>query len=120
MRAFLAVAFAAIALAGCQTVGSSIGRVFQPDLYAEMADADVTMAVDTMQAALETAPDGSGSSWSNPQTGNQGRITPQRTYQTDAGFFCRDYSESLTVGGRTAVYDRSACRLDDGAWHLRT
>jgi surface antigen len=117
MRA-LGVLAAALAVAGCQTVSSTVDRVFQPDLYVEMADSDVTMAVATMQSVLESSPDGSGSGWSNPATGNSGRITPERTWQTDAGYFCRDFVEALTVAGRSADYDRSACRMDDGTWQL--
>lgn len=114
--AFALLALAA--LASCQTVSSAVDRVFQPDLYAEMADSDVTMAVATMQSVLESSPEGSGSGWSNPETGNSGRITPTRTWQTDAGYFCRDFVETLRVGGRSADYDRSACRIDDGSWRL--
>lgn len=105
-------------LLGCQTVGSAIDGVFQPELRNEMTDADVALAIETMQGALETSANGEGGNWLNPESGNSGAIAPVRTYQTDAGLFCRDFREELTVGGRTAAYDATACREDDGVWYL--
>ena len=108
----------AVALAGCQTVGTAIDSVFQPDLRQEMTDEDVATAVASMQEALEDAANGSARSWSNPASGNRGSITPERTYQTDEGLFCREFTEAITVGGRTEEYDATACRGDDGIWRL--
>lgn len=108
----------AVALAACDTVRGTVDAVFQPDLRAEMADSDVDTAVAAMQASLESEPDGSATSWTNPETGNGGSITPLETYQTDAGYYCRKFSEALVVGGRTAAYEDEACRGDDGIWRL--
>ena len=104
--------------AGCQTIGGAVDRITQPDLRGEMADSDVDLAVAALQTTLESEPDGSAASWSNQETGTSGSITPTRTYQTDAGYFCRAFTEVVVMGTRTATYDDEACRTDDGTWYL--
>ncbi|MEZ5668280.1 MAG: RT0821/Lpp0805 family surface protein [Alphaproteobacteria bacterium] len=105
-------------LGGCLSFGPDDDPNFPVDLYVDMADSDVKMAVDTMQIALETGSDGAVATWTNLDTGNSGRIQPLRTYQTERGYFCRDFLEILNVGGRTASYDNHACRDDDGVWRF--
>lgn len=113
--AVIAVVLAATA-AGCQSTGQ--GQV-PYDLYQLMSDSDVALAVETMQLGLETGSDGAVARWSNPETGNSGAIKPLRTYQTQGGYFCRDFEELLNVDGNVAVYeDNHACRADDGVWRF--
>lgn len=103
----------AIALAACQT-----DREVPYDLYELMSDSDVELAVETMQLGLETGSDGALARWENPDTGNSGSVRPTRTYQTEGGYFCRDFEEFLNVDGNTATYDSHACRADDGVWRF--
>jgi len=114
----LCCALLAAPLTACESVRNAVGSVFQPDLRAEMSDSDVDLAVATMQASLESDPNGTASSWSNPETGNRGSITPLETFQTDEGYYCREFEEALSVGGRSGSYDNAACRDDDGTWRL--
>ena len=102
-------------LAGCQTAGEAPPF----DLYQLMSDSDVALAVETMQLGLETGSDGAVARWSNPDTGNSGAIKPIRTYQTEGGYFCRDFDELLNVEGHVRTYhDNHACRADDGVWRF--
>lgn len=117
MRSIVVAGLLAGLVAGCQTIGSAVDRITQDDLRNEMADSDLDMAVATLQFTLESEPDGSAASWSNPQTGTRGSITPTRTYQTDSGHFCRRFTEVVVMGDRTATYDDAACRTEDGTWH---
>lgn len=100
-------------LAACQTTAS-----VPFDLYELMSDMDVELAVETMQLALETGSDGAVARWNNPETGNSGAVRPTRTYQTEGGYFCRDFEELLNVKGNVATYDNHACRADDGIWRF--
>lgn len=120
MRAHLTLVLSltAAGLAGCQTLGGVIDDAFGPDLRTEMAESDVDVAVATMQAALESASDGTETLWLNPETGNRGSFTPTHTFQTDGGFYCRDFTEALSVGAQTSAYESQACRTDDGVWAL--
>ena len=131
----LLVALACLGLVGCTTVGDGFDRVKQTAnglaarldgvfgegedpaaLYGGMSDTDVVLAVEAMRVALETKPAAESVSWTNDATGNQGSITPRRTFITDLGVFCREYDEQLSVDGRDGVVQNTACRTDDGAW----
>lgn len=104
-----------LTLGGCQTSGEG---QFAETLYDRLTDADVVLAVETMQIALETGSDGAIGRWANPETGNSGAIQPTRTYQTEGGYFCRDFKELLNVAGNVETYQNHACRADDGVWRF--
>jgi surface antigen len=67
---------------------------------------------------LESTPSGTTSQWANPDSGHSGTITPMRTWQTDAGSYCREFQQTVTVGGRTERAYGTACRQPDGSWRL--
>jgi surface antigen len=67
---------------------------------------------------LETVPTGQTVAWRNPDTGADYRTTPRRTYQTDSGRYCREYTTSATVGGRQQQVYGTACRQPDGSWEI--
>ncbi len=91
-------------------VGSEIGRGMDRTdrLYAERASHD----------ALETAPTGGQIAWNNPDSGNHGSVTPTRTYQTGSGQYCREYQQTVVVGGETQHAYGTACRQPDGSWRI--
>ncbi|WP_227010228.1 glycine zipper domain-containing protein [Pelagibius marinus] len=67
--------------------------------------------------ALEHAPDGSDITWVGAdQTRYQ--VEPLRTFQT-AGAYCREYSTTAVIGGRSRETYGTACRQPDGAWKLQ-
>jgi surface antigen len=87
------------------SAGRSLDRADQ--LYMSRAAADT----------FERAPSGYGTRWQNPDTGNWGTITPTRTYQTAQGY-CREYQQTIVVGGRYQDSYGTACRQPDGSWRL--
>lgn len=117
-RKYLALALGAFLLAGCQSVGNPFDGFGKTDPRTAMAQEDVDKAVATMQIVLESYNNGHGLPWHNAETGNSGRITAVRTFQTDAGLFCRDFRDEMTVGGQEATYTETACRGTDGLWRL--
>jgi surface antigen len=72
----------------------------------------------TTQGALETLPSRQTSEWRNPDTGNYGTVTPVRSYQSGSGQNCREYQQTITVGGRTEQGYGTACRQPDGTWKI--
>lgn len=98
----------ALGTLGGAFLGSEIGKT--------MDEVDRMKAGQTQQAALERNPVGQASSWVNPDSGNSGRITPTRTYQTARGEDCREYQHEVTIKGRTEVITGTACRNADGTW----
>lgn len=71
----------------------------------------------TASDTFERAPSGYRSQWRNPDSGNWGTITPMRTYETANGH-CREYHQTIVVGGRAQEGYGTACRQPDGTWRV--
>jgi surface antigen len=103
------VAVAVGALAGAM-MGQEIGR--------SLDRADQLAMERNAQQALEHNKSYQASSWTNPDTGNSGNITPVRTFQTAQGQYCREYQQTVIVGGQEQQAYGSACRQPDGSWRI--
>lgn len=109
-KAFVIIV-AALALSAC------VGTV--PKLADQLTNADRQEMADARQHALENNKSGEGLNWHNPATDHRGVITPVKTYQSSANENCRDFQETLTVGGQSYIEYGSACRLPRGVWERR-
>lgn len=90
-------------------VGSNIGQSLdQADqMYAERA-----------YTQAQTAPVGQTIAWNNPESGNSGAVTTTRTGTAANGLPCREYQQSVTIGGQTQQVVGTACQNGDGTWHV--
>ena len=79
---------------------------------------DQQLAMDAAQNSFENSRTGSQSAWRNPDSGNSGTITPTRTYESSGGQYCREYQQTVTVGGETQEAFGTACREPDGSWRV--
>jgi surface antigen len=79
---------------------------------------DKRLAAEAQQRALETAPSGKSVSWTNPDTGNSGAVTPVRTFQS-GGAYCREFQNTVTIGGNQEKAYGTACRQPDGSWRIQ-
>ena len=70
------------------------------------------------QSRAYSAPIGQQITWSNPESGNSGTITPRRDGTDAAGNYCREYQQTVTVGGKTEQAFGTACRQPDGTWKI--
>ncbi|MGH8059439.1 MAG: RT0821/Lpp0805 family surface protein [Candidatus Entotheonellia bacterium] len=68
--------------------------------------------------ALESIPSGRSVAWRNPDSGNTGVVTPVRTYQTSTGQYCREYTQTINIGGQKHQSHGTACRQPDGSWKI--
>lgn len=64
------------------------------------------------------APVGQQITWSNPQSGNQGTIIPVREGRDSSGSACREYQQTVTIGGKTERAYGTACKQADGSWKV--
>jgi surface antigen len=87
-------------------VGASIGRSLD--------------AQDEMRArqALEYNQTGQPASWVNPDSGAQVTVVPTRTYQSDYGQYCREYTTDVVISGKRETAYGTACRQPDGTWKV--
>ncbi len=97
------------ALAG-GLIGGEIGRHLDAKDRAEMERA--------AQYALESGPSNEPYPWKNPDSGHHGSITPQRYYRTAEGQYCREYQQTVIIGGRQEEAYGTACREPDGSWRI--
>ena len=91
-------------------LGNSVGR--------SLDNADMAVYDRTTQRAMETAQPGQTLPWKNSRSGNYGSITPSNYYRDDSGQYCREYSQHITVGGKTQHGYGTACRQPDGTWEI--
>jgi len=79
--------------------------------------ADRRYAARNLHDGLEYERSGRSSEWRNPDNGHSGSVTPYRTYEDEHGP-CREYSQTITVDGRTRRAYGTACRDWDGTWRI--
>ena len=70
--------------------------------------------------SLEHAEDGQEIVWNNPDSGARYRIRPTQTVQVADNRYCREYTSTATIGGRTETTYGRACRQPDGAWEIKS
>lgn len=98
--------------------GTLLGAALGSSIGASLDKADMAAYNSAAQQALETAQPGQSLPWSNPQSGNYGTVTPSNHYQTASGQYCREYNQTITVGGKTQKGYGTACRQPDGSWQI--
>ena len=92
-------------------VGSEIGR--------SMDEVDRLKASRAVQQA-QSAPVGETIAWNNPDSGNYGSVTPVRDGRSSSGNYCREFQQTIVVGGRAQEGYGVACRQPDGSWQIQS
>ncbi|TCS60341.1 RT0821/Lpp0805 family surface protein [Varunaivibrio sulfuroxidans] len=100
-------------------IGVLLGAVMGGEIGKSMDKVDRMYAERTTQKALETEPSGQTSTWSNPDSGHSGSVTPIRTYRNDAGVNCREFETTVYIGGKEETATGTACRQSDGTWKIQ-
>ena len=90
-------------------IGSELGRV-----YDRLNREEQRIHTKTLSNTIQTSKIGKGNKWYNPQTGNSGKVivTEQKGY-------CREYQETIVIGGREHQAYEKACRQPDGTWKIK-
>jgi len=99
-------------------VGTLAGAYIGRDIGKKLEEADQQKMYQTTQGALETGVSGTTSQWYNPDSGNGGSITPQPSYENTDGQYCREYQQTVTIGGEPETAYGTACRQPDGSWKI--
>ena len=98
-------------------IGTLLGAFAGRELGASLDRADQAYA-DRAAAQAYSAPIGQRITWNNPQSGNQGVIVPVKDGYDGSGAYCREFQQTIVVGGRTEQAFGTACRQPDGAWKI--
>lgn len=112
------------ALAGGGTgaiVGATLGGALLGGYVGNRLDArDKQMASQAAQQSFDSSQTGKTTVWNNPDSGNSGSITPTRTYQLANGTYCRQYQQTIQIGGEPQQSYGTACRQADGTWQIQS
>lgn len=99
-------------------VGTLLGALVGSEVGRSLDKADLAYA-NQANSRAQTAPVGQPIQWNNPQTGNYGTITPVRDgTDTRTGAYCREFQQTVTIGGKTESAYGTACRQPDGTWKV--
>jgi surface antigen len=98
--------------------GTLIGALLGSEVGRSLDKADLAYA-NRAQAQAGTAPIGQTIVWTNPETGNRGTVTPTREGRVPtSGEYCREYQNTVQIGGRGEQSYGTACRQPDGSWRV--
>lgn len=100
-------------------VGVLIGALIGSEAGRSMDKVDRMRANEAVVQA-HTKPLGETITWNNPETGNRGSVTPVRDGTSSSGAYCREFQQSITVGGRLDQGYGIACQQPDGTWRIVT
>ena len=85
--------------------------------YAKLSQASQKMHVSAVHTNLETARDNTTTSWNNPNANESGSITVRNTSVSN-GTPCREFTQTVYVGGKAVEGYGTACRQADGSWKI--
>ncbi len=97
--------------------GVLLGGFLGNHMGATIDDADKRRAASAEQRAY-SAPIGQQISWNNPQNGNSGTIVPTRDGYASNGAYCREFQQTIVVGGQKQQGYGKACQQPDGSWKI--
>ena len=98
--------------------GTLLGALVGSEVGSSLDNADKAAMAQTTQTTLEVASSGTSSTWRNPDSGHSGTVTPTSTYQSSSGQYCREFVQTVNIGGRSEEAYGTACRQPDGAWQI--
>ena len=99
-------------------VGTMLGAILGSEVGKSLDRADKLAMAHAQYEALEYGESGSTKTWRNPDSGNSGEIVPQPAQQQADGTFCREFQQTIIVGGKMESAYGKACRMPDGHWKL--
>ena len=90
-------------------MGSQLGR-----MYDKLNAEEQRVHESTISSTIETSKIGEGNQWYNKETGRSGRviITKEEGY-------CREYQQTIVIGGKEQQGYGTACRQPDGSWKIQ-
>jgi len=105
-----------------QVVGTAVGAIagllIGQEIGRSLDRADQLEMQRTAQYALENNRADETRAWRNPDSGHSGTITPKRAYKTEQGQDCREYQQTVLIGGEEQQAYGTACRQPDGTWKI--
>ena len=99
-------------------LGISLGAMVGSNIGQQLDERDRILMGQTFNHTMEKAPINATGQWQNPDTGHGGSVTPTRTFETQTGP-CREFTQTVSIGGKTEEAYGTACRQADGSWKIK-
>ncbi len=99
-------------------LGMMLGSAFGGEIGRKLDEADRVMASNAYHNSMEYGVSGESSDWYNPDSGHSGSYTPQPAYKDQEERYCREYTQTVTIGGKEENAYGRACRQPDGSWEI--
>ena len=101
-------------------IGAVLGGIVGTEVGKSLDRADRAYMHRTTQESLENGRTGETSSWVNPDNQHAGTVTPTRTLPPEPGQTgpCREFQQTVSIGGRSEQAYGTACRQADGSWKI--
>lgn len=98
-------------------VGTLVGAMVGSEVGKSLDKAD-RAAIDRAENRATEVPIGETIEWNNPDSGNSGSVTPVRDGKDKKGRYCREFRQTIEVGGKLEEGYGTACRKEDGSWQI--
>jgi hypothetical protein len=72
----------------------------------------------SLQSTMENNRTHQASTWVNPDTGDSGTTVPTRTFENAVGQPCREFTQTVIIGGQRQEAYGTACRQPDASWKI--
>ncbi len=98
-------------------VGVFVGTLIGSEIGRSMDDVD-RMRANEANTRAYSAPLGEKITWNNPQKNHYGTVTPTRDGYSESGSYCREFYQTVSIGGKSEDAHGQACRQPDGTWRI--
>ena len=99
-------------------LGIGLGAMIGQNIGQQLDERDRYLMAQTFEHTMEKAPTNASGQWQNPDTGHGGTITPTNTIVTN-GTPCREFTQTVSIGGQMQEAYGTACRQADGSWKIQ-
>ena len=103
--------------AGQPTLGLVEGGLLGAEIGRSPTEGERQLALQAEYEAPEYARPGQRTSWRSPETGNSGEVVVAAAYEVNK-LDCREFTDTVTIGGRVRVSHGTACRQPSSVWRV--
>jgi surface antigen len=98
-------------------IGVFLGTLIGSEIGRSMDEVD-RMRANEANTRAHTANIGEKITWNNPGNNHSGSVTPTRDGYSESGNYCREFYQTVSIGGKTEDAYGVACRQPDGTWRI--
>lgn len=97
--------------------GALLGTFLGSEIGKSLDNADKAQMSNAVYKA-QSAPVGEPISWNNPESGNSGQVVATKDGYSSSGSYCREFQQTVYIGGKEESAYGTACQQPDGTWQI--